>query len=144
MFKDEEFIQLPPVQPSVITPAAAIPKEAVSNLQRVLCHLTGRALPWAAVPCHVHHRTRHKPCCHPDRNVGWTLVISKLLPSPQLYKSRGGSQRPALVERLITLQAEPSFYVLNANSSHMLCSLHRLLMSGNTSRKAIKVLEKYT
>ncbi|XP_028624089.1 LETM1 domain-containing protein LETM2, mitochondrial isoform X4 [Grammomys surdaster] len=34
--KDEEFIQLPPVPSSLITPAATISKEAVSNLQRNL------------------------------------------------------------------------------------------------------------
>ncbi|XP_076770070.1 LETM1 domain-containing protein LETM2, mitochondrial isoform X7 [Arvicanthis niloticus] len=34
--KDEEFIQLPPVPSSLISPAATISKEAVSNLQRNL------------------------------------------------------------------------------------------------------------
>ncbi|XP_032775450.1 LETM1 domain-containing protein LETM2, mitochondrial isoform X3 [Rattus rattus] len=43
--KDEEFIQLPPVPPPLITPSATISKEAVSNPQRNLSpQVSGRAL----------------------------------------------------------------------------------------------------
>nr|XP_038950591.1 LETM1 domain-containing protein LETM2, mitochondrial isoform X4 [Rattus norvegicus] len=87
--KDEEFIQLPPVPPPLITPSATISKEAVSNPQRNLSpQVSGRALRLR----NQAHRKHYGSCWHPNRKDSSNLVTAAF--SPQLSKSRGEKPAP--------------------------------------------------